>query len=340
MGYEVVAAGDVERLLDRLPNGDGAARDAALARQSELTKPPGSLGRIEEIAVWLAGWQAGERLRLERACALVFAGNHGVTARGVSPYPPEVTVQMVANFEAGGAAINQICAASGLELRVEALSLDRPTGDIAAEPAMSEQACIDAFNTGMRSVSEDFDLVVVGEMGIGNTTIAAALSAALFGGTGADWAGPGTGLDSEGISLKARTVDAALGLHRESATTALETLRRLGGREQAAIAGAVLAARLMRIPVILDGFVSTAAAAALTRRHRDALAHCIAGHVSGEPGHRALLRALDLPPLLDLGMRLGEGTGAALAVNIIRAAVATHNGMATFAEAGVSSRAG
>lgn len=327
---------DLEALLAKLPAADEDARQAARARQKRLTKPPGSLGRLEDVAVWLAGWQGTPRL--DRVSALVFAGNHGVVARGTSPYPPEVTAQMVANFEAGGAAINQLCAAGGIKLSVLPLDLDAPTADIASGPALSEQECLAAFNTGMAAVGADNDAILVGEMGIGNTTIAAALAAAVCGGGGSVWAGPGTGLDDEGVQLKARVIDAALELHRSAADTAFETLRRLGGREQAAIAGAVTSARLMRIPVVLDGFVTAASVSPLRRRHRNALDHCIAGHMSSEPGHRALLKALGLDPLLDLGMRLGEGTGAAVAVGVLRAAVAAHNGMATFAEAGVTDR--
>jgi nicotinate-nucleotide--dimethylbenzimidazole phosphoribosyltransferase len=328
---------DLDALLCDLPQPYESARAAAQARQGELTKPPGSLGRLEEIAVWLAGWQGTPRL--ENVHALVFAGNHGIAARGVSPYPPEVTVQMVGNFERGGAAINQICEAGGITLDVRAIDLDRPTGDIAAGPAMSEAECEAALRTGMDAVPSAADAVVVGEMGIGNTTIAAALAACVCGGDGAQWAGPGTGLGADGITQKARLIDQALARHRAAAVTPLAALSRLGGREQAAIAGAVLAARRSRIPVVLDGFVATAAAAVLTLDRQDALSHCVAGHVSREPGHRALLDALGLDPILDLGMRLGEGTGAALAVSVLRAAAATHTGMATFADAGVSGRA-
>jgi nicotinate-nucleotide--dimethylbenzimidazole phosphoribosyltransferase len=329
---------DLDRLLTGLPGADVQARAAAQARQDTLTKPRGSLGRLEEIAVWYAGWRGAEMPALGKAAALVFAGNHGVTARGVSPYPSAVTAQMVANFEAGGAAINQLCAIAGAALTVTALGLDTATGDISTGPAMSEADCLAALNAGMAAVPGDADIVLLGEMGIGNTTIAAALAMACFGGSGTDWAGPGTGLDAGGVSLKAEVVGQAVALHKAHATTAFEMLRRLGGREQAALAGAALAARLLCIPVILDGFISTAAVGVLGWAHEGALDHCIAGHRSREPGHRRLLEALALEPVVDLDMRLGEGSGAAVALTVVRAALAAHNGMATFAQAGVSDR--
>lgn len=330
----------LDRWLADPPRPDAAARAGALARQRELTKPPGALGRLEEIAVWLAGWQGTSVPQVARVEALVFAGNHGVAARGVSPYPAEVTAQMAANFAAGGAAINQLCASVGVGLRVVPLALDRPTGDIAARAAMTVEECLSALNAGLEAVPSEIDLLVLGEMGIANTTVAAALAATVCGGSGADWAGAGTGLDAAGVTRKADIVDAALARHGARATRPFETLRRLGGREQAALAGAVLGARLKRVPVLLDGFVCTASAAVLTQNCGDALDHCLAGHVSSERGHRRLLRALGLAPILDLGMRLGEGSGAALAVAVLRAAVATHGGMATFAEAGVNAAPG
>jgi nicotinate-nucleotide--dimethylbenzimidazole phosphoribosyltransferase len=338
MTQKLNSPGDMAMLLADLPGPDEAARQKATARQAVLTKPPGSLGRLEALAIWFAGWRGMERPAVTKAAALVFAGNHGVTERGVSPYPREVTAQMVANFQAGGAAINQLCKASGAELTVTALDLDWPTGDITAGPAMSDEECLGAINAGMAAVPADADVILLGEMGIGNTTIAAALAMACFGGTGADWAGPGTGLDADGVSLKAGVVDEAVTLHREHAVGAFEMLARLGGREQAALAGAALAARLNKVPVILDGFISSAAVGVLEWAKAGALDHCIAGHRSREPGHARLLEALKLEPVVDLEMRLGEGSGAAVALGVLRAGLAAHNGMATFAEAGVTDR--
>ncbi len=324
--------------LDDLPPANAAWRSQAQARQQQLTKPAGSLGRLEDCAVFLAGWGHAPVPCADRMRVIVFAGNHGVTARGVSPFPAEVTAQMVANFAHGGAAINAISAACGAELEVVPLSLDAPTADISRAPALSEDELLAALNAGAAAVTQGGDILAFGEMGIGNTTIAAALAARSLGGSGADWAGPGTGLGAEGIAHKAQVIDEALALHAGSGDGAAAILRHFGGREQAAIAGAVLAARHALIPVVLDGYVVTASLAPLFRQNRDSLAHCIAGHRSAEPAHRRLLDAFALEPLLDLGMRLGEGTGAALALAIMRAAAEAHNNMATFAEARVADR--
>ncbi len=331
--FPTVAA--FEAALESLSQPDMAARDAAAQRQGQLTKPPGSLGRLEDIAVFFAGWQGVERPRITRGRAVIFAGNHGVVARGVSAFPAEVTAQMVANFTAGGAAINALAAAAGLELSVVPLDLDRPTVDFTTGPAMSEAECLTALAAGAKAVG-DADLLVLGEMGIGNTTPAAALAAASFGGDAALWVGPGTGVDAQGLSRKAMAVTEGLTLHRAQLTSAFEILRRLGGREIAAMAGAVLAARIKRIPVVLDGFIGTAAVAPLASANPNITAHCLSGHCSAEPGHTLLLARLGLEPILSLKMRLGEGSGAAVAVQVIRSALAAHDGMATFAEAGVT----
>lgn len=328
-----------EAVLADLPAPDNDAMAAARNRQSQLTKPPGSLGRLEEIAIFLAGWQGRERPVLERARAAIFAGNHGVTVHGVSAFPAEVTAQMVGNFEAGGAAINALAGAAGLELRVTALELDRPTADFTGAPAMSEAECLAALSAGAAQVDADLDLIIVGEMGIGNSTAAAALCTRALGGSASDWVGPGTGLDGKGVSRKAGVVASAIAFHADAPMTPFETLRRVGGREIAAIAGVILRARALRIPVMLDGFISCSAIAPLAAAVPGITDHCLAGHCSAEPGHARLLERLGLRPLLSLDMRLGEGSGAAVAVSIVRAALATHNGMATFAEAGVSGSA-
>jgi len=324
------------RALAQLPDPDEDARSQALARQAELTKPAGSLGRLEEIAVFFAGWQGRARPQITQARAAIFAGNHGMTVHGVSAFPPGVTAQMVANFEAGGAAINALSGASGMELTVTALDLDRPTADFTLAPAMSEAECLAALNAGAQAVGPDLDLLAVGEMGIGNTTAAAALCARSFGGVPSDWVGPGTGIDGQGRARKQAVVERALAFHADAPHTTFETLRRLGGREIAAIAGAVLHARHRRIPVVLDGFISSAALAPLAADNPGIVAHCIAGHCSAEPGHRRLLELLRLEPLLNLRMRLGEGSGAAVATGVIRAALAAHDQMATCTQAQVS----
>jgi nicotinate-nucleotide--dimethylbenzimidazole phosphoribosyltransferase len=319
-----------------LPAGNDAAAAAVVARQAQLTKPPGSLGRLEDIAAWLARWGGGGQ-RLDRVDILVFAGNHGVTAQGVSPYPAAVTAQMVANFSAGGAAINQLAQAGAASLRVLPLRLDEPTADFTREPAMDAPSFLAAVTTGYNAVREA-DLVCFGEIGIGNTTAAAAIAAALFGGGGSRWAGRGTGLDDRGLARKRDVIDTALARHADIAADPLAVAASLGGRELAAILGATLAARHRAIPVLLDGFVCGAAVAPLARLRPDALDHTLAAHVSAEAGHRALLRELGLKPLLDLDMRLGEASGAALAIPILRAALACHSGMATFTEAGVADK--
>jgi len=323
--------------LNDLPiqNSDAASR--ASARDATLTKPPGALGTLEELAVWAAGWQ-GHQPTLDAPQIVIFAGNHGVCAKGVSAFPPEVTAQMVANFENGGAAINQLAKAFDASFSVHPIHLETPTQDFTAEPAMSEAECVEAINIGWNAVSDASDMLIVGEMGIGNTTIAAALSAALFGGAGETWAGPGTGISQDGISLKASVIDEGLLRHNDILNDPMAILQCLGGRELAAMVGAILSARYKKVPVILDGFVSCAAAAILAKANPHALDHCVAGHVSAEPGHILLLQYLQKTPLLNLRMRLGEGSGAALALGIIKGAFATHNGMASFAEAGVSTK--
>jgi nicotinate-nucleotide--dimethylbenzimidazole phosphoribosyltransferase len=321
-----------------LPGGHPSAAAAVAQRDGVLTKPPGSLGRLESLVAWLAHWQGHAPPRLDRADILVFAGNHGVTRQGVSAFPAEVTVQMVANFAAGGAAINQLARTAGAALRVIPLSLDAPTADFTAAAAMTEAEFIAAVATGYQAVAPDSDLICLGEMGIGNTTAAAALAAALFGGGGARWAGRGTGVDDDGLARKQSVIDRALARHAAILNDPLHVAAALGGRELAAILGACLAARRHTIPVLLDGFVCTAAVAPLYRLRTDTLAHAVAGHVSAEAGHRMLLAELDLTPVLDLNMRLGEASGAATALLVLRAALACHTGMATFAEAGVSDK--
>src|SRR5689334_2065931 len=292
---------EIRALLSQLPGPDLAAGTAAAARQAQLTKPAGSLGRLEELAIWLATWQAKHPPSVGQPRTLVFAGNHGVAGRGVSAYPAAVTAQMVQNFIAGGAAVNQLCRVFDAGLKVYEMNLDRPTGDIAAEPAMSEEECAKAMAYGMMAVEPGVDVLALGEMGIGNTAAAAALSAALFGGAAADWVGPGTGVAGAALQRKIAAVDSALALHRPALGDPFDALRRVGGLEFAAIAGAVLAARMARVPVLLDGFACTAAAAVLYAADPRALDHCMVAHRSTEPGHSRLLERLGKTPILDLG---------------------------------------
>ena len=320
--------------LAAAPGPDAAATQGAEDRNGQLTKPPGALGRLEDLAIWYAGWRGDARPQINAPQVIIFAGNHGVCAQGVSAFPPEVTVQMVANFEHGGAAINQLSKAFGAKMDVYPLALDRPTADFTTAPAMTEDEFVAALQTGWNAVDADADLLVTGEMGIGNTTSAAAVAAAVLGGDAADWTGRGTGVDDAGLARKTDVVERGLALHPTS--DPLEALRCLGGRELAAMAGAIAAARQHRIPVILDGFICCAAAASLHKAVDGALDHTVAGHLSAEGAHQRLLDGIGKEPLLQLGLRLGEGSGAALAIGVLKGAIACHSGMATFAEAGVS----
>ena len=327
---------DIRSFCRDLPDGDASAAEAATQRQQALTKPSGSLGRLEELAIWLARWRRRDIPRLNRVTIAVFAGNHGVAARGVSAYPQAVTEQMVTNFAGGGAAINQIAKLAGAGLMVVPIELNRPTRDFTVAPAMDADEFLNAVDVGYRAVPTDSDLLAVGEMGIANTTTAATLCTALLGGGAARWAGRGTGVDDAGLARKRAAIETALDFHRAILGDPLAVAAALGGRELAAIAGAILAARRYRVPVLLDGFVATAAIVPLARLNAGILDHCRAGHVSAESGHRALLAELGLDPLLDLNMRLGEASGAGVAILLLRAALVCHAGMATFAEAGVS----
>lgn len=322
-------------LLAAQPGCDVKAVAAAVERNGQLTKPPAALGRLEDLAIWYAGWRGTDRPTISAPQIIVFAGNHGVAAQGVSAFPPEVTAQMVLNFEHGGAAINQLARTFGAKLDVRALSLDTPTADFTQTTAMCEQELCDAMLAGWHAVDESADILVTGEMGIGNTTSAAALAAALFGGDAGVWTGRGTGVNDAGLANKTRVVAEGVALHAGQGD-GLEMLRRLGGRELAGMAGAIARARSLRIPVVLDGFICCAAAACLEKTVAGSLDHCIAGHLSAEGAHARMLEALGKEPLLSLGLRLGEASGAALSLGVLQGAVACLSGMATFAEAGVS----
>ncbi|WP_298571099.1 nicotinate-nucleotide--dimethylbenzimidazole phosphoribosyltransferase [uncultured Aliiroseovarius sp.] len=327
---------EFEAVLLGAPDPDSDARAAAQDRNGQLTKPPGALGRLEDLAIWYGSWRGTGRPAVNAPQVIVFAGNHGITAQGVSAFPAEVTEQMVLNFQHGGAAINQLSKTFGAKMDVHALSLDAPTADFTRGPAMDEADLLDALAIGWNAVDGRTDLLVTGEMGIGNTTSAAAIAFALFGGAPEDWVGRGTGVDDAGLDLKARVVGAGLQANPMAKGSGIEALRCLGGREVAAMAGAMARARVDRIPVILDGFICSAAAACLNAISPTALDHVVAGHVSAEAAHGQVLAALNKAPLLSMGMRLGEGSGGALAIGILQGAVACHSGMATFAEAGVS----
>ena len=329
---------EIRQLLVDLPGPDLEAGAMADTREGQLTKPAGALGRLEEISRWMCLWQGRYPPRVDHPRVCVFAGNHGVAAHGVSAYPPDVTAQMVQNFIAGGGAVNQLAAMADADLRVYEMALDQPTQDFTQGPAMSEDECARAITYGMMAVEDNIELLALGEMGIGNTTAAAAICLAVLGGAASDWTGPGTGVAGAVLDAKVAAVSAAVAANKGATSDPLHVLRCLGGYEMAAIVGAVIAARVARIPVLLDGYSCTAAALVLHAIDPALLDHCLIAHLSAEPAHRELARRLGMRPLLDLDMRLGEASGAALAINIVRAAVACHSGMATFDEAAVSGR--
>lgn len=327
----------------------------AAARQQQLTKPAGSLGMLESLAIRLSALQCRESPRVDKVWISVFAADHGVAASGVSAFPQEVTVQMVANFSAGGAAISVLSAALGATLEVvDVGTVVKPgelpgvishragagTANLQHQDAMTEAQLAVALEAGrasaLRAAAEGSELFIGGDMGIGNTTAAAALGCALLGAEPENLAGPGTGLDREGVARKAALLKEALGRHENLAGQPLEALRRLGGFEIAALAGAYISCAQSGIPVLVDGYITTAAALVAVRQCPEVGEWLLFSHQSAEPGHRALLQALDARPLLDLGMRLGEGSGAAAAVPLLRTACDLHNRMATFADAGVA----
>ena len=335
---------DVSEFICNLPQPDSEMLNRAREHQAQLTKPPTALGRLEELAIFMAGWRKQLTPEINKAQALIFAGNHGVCAQKINPFPQEVTAQMVANFTQGGAAINQLSALAQAELAVHPLSLDTPTKDICVAPALEEEELLEAINLGAHAVDSTAEVIILGEMGIGNSTISAALCAGCFGGEASQWVGRGTGADDATLRLKSEIVNRAVArMHHDvtakmnNAQQGLSILRQLGGREQAALCGAVLAARASRQIVMLDGFICTSAVAPLHIMSPEILSHCLVAHKSREPGHQKLLSCLDKQPLLDLDLCLGEGSGAAIGLMILRAAMACHNGMASFAQAAISS---
>ncbi|QLF92712.1 nicotinate-nucleotide--dimethylbenzimidazole phosphoribosyltransferase [Pseudomonas sp. ABC1] len=333
---------------------DDAARQQALARQRQLTKPYGALGRLEVLAVELAAMQGREKPSLERLAISVFAGDHGVVEEGVSAYPQSVTGEMLRNFVRGGAALSVLARHLGAPLEVidlgtvqslalegvRHLNLGAGTANLARTAAMTPAQCEAALAAGrdsvLRGIESGAQLFIGAEMGIGNTTVAAALACALLEASPAELVGPGTGLDDQGVRHKREVIEQALALHAVSEP--LDILRRLGGFEVAALCGAYLACAQAGIPALVDGFICTAAALCAVRLNPDCRDWLLFAHRSAEPGHRAVLQALAGEPLLDLGLRLGEGSGAALAVPLLRQACALHGEMATFAEAAVSDR--
>ena len=336
---------------------DTSFAERARDRQASLTKPPGSLGRLEELAVRLAAIQRTDHPTTRDRAIVIFAGDHGVTAEGVSPYPSTVTGQMLKNFASGGAAINAIAGVADVDVIVvdvgtlesasfgddhvvdfRARSVRRGTRNMVREPAMTRAELDEALEVGMDEAKllDKTACVGLGEMGIGNTTVASAVTAVLTGLPVARVTGPGTGLDSAAVGHKIEVIERALALHDTSEP--LRALQNVGGLEIAALVGFCLQAGAQRMAIVVDGFITTAAFAVAWRLHPDILDYAFFAHRSAEPGHAALLEMMNVEPMLDLSLRLGEGTGAALAIPILDAAVAAHNEMATFASAGVADK--
>jgi nicotinate-nucleotide--dimethylbenzimidazole phosphoribosyltransferase len=326
----------IRATLANAPLPDLESKSAVLDRAANILRPTGALARLDETCAWLASWQHTSTPRIERPAAIVFAADHGVTIEGVSAYPADVTVAMLKALRDGVATAAAMARAIGARIEVVDAGVADPTGNITVEPALTPERFEARFDQGRNAVAGlDADLLVFGEMGIGNTTPAAAVAATLFGGPAEDWTGRGTGIDDETRARKIAVVEKARARVSQDAGP-LEILRQVGGSELAAIAGGITEARARSIPVVLDGFVVTAAASALDVLVPGALAHCIAGHRSPEPGHSLLLDKLGLEPLLDLGMRLGEGSGALAAVPLVRLAAAVVNDVATFEEFGLT----
>jgi len=333
-------------------------REAAAARQGQLTKPTGALGRLETLSIELAGLQHTEKPRADRAPIIIFAGDHGIAAQGVSAYPQEVTIAMMANFAAGGAAISVLARELGSSLEVvdagtlaeatmAGIIVDKPrrgSRDFSQETALAPEDLAFALDCGQRAVTRaaasEPDLLILGEMGIGNTTSAAAIATALLGISAHEVTGLGTGLDAAGRERKVRLIDSALAHHGLAGASPEKILSAVGGLEIAAISGAIIAAAQRRIPLLVDGFIVSVAALAAACLNPSCRPYLIFSHRSAEQGHRLVLKAVNAQPLLELDLRLGEGSGAALALPILRLACALHNGMATFAEAAVPVRAG
>jgi nicotinate-nucleotide--dimethylbenzimidazole phosphoribosyltransferase len=344
--------------LPSIPSFGQTAAEAARHRQNRLTKPTGALGRLETLSIQLASITGRPRPRFKNKAVILMAADHGVASEGVSAYPPEVTAQMVLNFQRGGAAINVLARQAGAQVSVVDIGVNydfdnlpgivhrkiaRGTANLRRQPAMTHAQAEQAVQTGLEVVEdhirEGVDLIATGEMGIGNTTPAAAITAVMTGKPVEAVTGRGTGLDEVGLARKIEVISAAIALHRPDPTDALDVLAKVGGFEIGGLAGVMIGAAARRVPVVVDGFISGAAALIAAGLKPEIKPYLIASHLSQEIGHRAVWEALGLQPLLDLDLRLGEGTGAVLAFHLIEAAVRILDEMATFDEAGVSDRA-
>lgn len=318
--------------LSTLPPGDHAAADAVRARAADILRPAGALARLDEVAAWVAEWQGTSTPAVRRPAALIFAADHGVAAAGVSKYPVDVTAAMLAAYRAGKSTVSAFAAVAGATVDAIDVGVGRPTGDIRFESAMSPERFDEACAAGRQAVEQlDADLLVLGEMGIGNTTAAAAVVAALAGGDVDAWVGRGTGVDDEGLARKREAVRQAVD-RIAGQLDPLEVLREVGGAELVAMSAAIVAARLRQLPVLIDGYVVTASALPLSLGRPGAIDHCLVGHCSSEPGHRLLLERIGKQPLLDLQMRLGEGSGAMAAVPLVAMACVGITEVPTFGE--------
>ena len=325
---------DLAALLAAAPQADQGAQAAVAERARNVLRPAGALAELDAVAAWLAGWQRTDSPAVKKPAVILAAADHGVTARGVSAYPPEVTAAMLTAIRSGAATSSVLARAVGAEMAVIDAGVGRPSADFTLSPALTDDEFAACFQQGREAAAGlDCDLLAIGEMGIGNSTSAAAIAAAVIGDDAAGWVGPGSGASGEILDNKRRAV--AEGVRRIGEVEPLEALRQLGGGETAVLAGVVAEARLRSLPVLLDGFISTAAVIALEAAAPGALDHCLAAHVSAEPGHRRLLEWLGKTPLLDLEMRLGEGSGALLAIPLVRAAAAAVTEVATFTEWGL-----
>ena len=325
---------EILKILDNIPTADEKIKKKALQYQDTLLKPKNSLGKLEQLAVFYCSWRGLIKPKIKRAQTLIFAGNHGICEQGINFFPQDVTVQMVRTFRDGKAAINQLSKEVGSNLKVISLDLKKPTKDFTKEPAMSKKDFLKAFNKGYNSFKKNIDVLLLGEMGIGNSTVASAIISGLIGGKVSKWVGKGSSHNNKLIKHKTSIIKKGLKLNNNESP--LEVLRCLGGREQVAIFAATLKARLLKIPVIIDGFICTASILPLFFLNKNSIDHCIFSHNSAEAGHKLCLDYLKKKPLLSLNMCLGEATGATLALGILKSALACHNQMGTFNNSGVS----
>ncbi|PHS28726.1 MAG: nicotinate-nucleotide--dimethylbenzimidazole phosphoribosyltransferase [Robiginitomaculum sp.] len=317
---------DLRALIMKSPDADEEARVRARLRQEQIALPAGELGRLADLAIWMAGWQEGDAPHIDRPMVAVFASSHQIAAQGVSRYDAARAREMADAVLQGTGAVNQIAKAAGAGLKVFELALEEATPDITQNAALTERDCAAVMAYAMQVLEDKPDVLSIGVVGAGATTAAGAMALALYGGTPAFWAVAGSAVDDEDmLAAKAKIIGAAVDYHSGNLDDPLEVLRRVGGRDMAGAAGAILAARHQGVPVVLDGFATCAAAAVLHRINPAAVDHCVAGSVTPRDSHRAILDRLGKQPILDLGLGLGDGSGAALAINVLRAAIACHN---------------